>query len=63
MVANTRGYWAPVLESGVILAEENPKNQTYRPAVIVHGMGDAVSYPPCIYYFFCAVSLILKKQN
>jgi len=45
MLANTRGYWAPVLESGIILAEENPKNQTYRPAVIVHGMGDAGTNP------------------
>ena len=44
MVENTRGYWAPMLESGIIFAEENPNNQTYRPAVIVHGMGDAVGH-------------------
>jgi len=43
-VENTRAYWAPVIES-VGTAHQKDVDATYRPAVIVHGMGDSGTNP------------------
>ena len=43
LVENTRVGWAPVIEpvGGPALSAAETGNETYRPAVIVHGMGDS----------------------
>ena len=52
LVENSKAGWAPVIEplggpaSGALSAEAAAAgNKTYRPAVIVHGMGDAGTNP------------------